>query len=125
MWKGLFVIAATAAVWAARADAAPDIDAGCAAPATKIDPRAARTVMNRLPLAFETNRGQAPEGFDFLVRCRGYHAFVRSSGIVFSFDGDALAMSMEGADRRAPATDGLALPGRVNYFLGNDASKWI
>jgi hypothetical protein len=121
----LFVIAATAAVWAARAEASPEADAARAGPATKLDERIAPAVMARLPLAFETNRGQAPDGWDFLVRCRGYHAFVRSSGIVFSFDGAPLAMSIDGADRRAPATDGLALAGRANYFIGDDPSKWI
>ncbi len=114
------------AAFGASAEAEPAAD-GVALPATpmKPPPQFARAVQERLPLAFEVNRGQAPQGWDFLVRCRGYHAFVRSTGVVFSFDGAGLAMSLAGAAPVPPTTDGLALSGKANYFLGDDASKWL
>ena len=100
-------------------------DDGLRGAATRLPEREARGRLARLPLAFETNRGQAPAGWDFLVRCRGYHALIASTGIVFSFDGAGLAMTVEDAARCVPSTRGFELPGRVNYFLGNDPSKWL
>lgn len=84
-----------------------------------------RSLLSRLPLAFEENRGQAPIDYDFLVRCRGYNAFVNSQEVVFSFDGHGLRMALEGAAPVRPTTAGLRLPGRVSYFLGADPERWI
>jgi hypothetical protein len=118
-------VCAAGVLAAAEALADPSVEVESRRPSTSLDPQVATAVASRLPLAFEVNRGQAPDGWDFLVRCRGYHAFVRSSGIVFSFDGAALAMSLERAEAVAPTTRGLELAGKVNYFLGNDPSKWL
>ncbi len=87
--------------------------------------RTHRAVVARLPLAFEVNRGQAPEDFDFLVRCGGYRAFVAPTEVVFAFEGAGLCMRLDGAWRTAPDARGRELPGRVNYFLGNDPEKWL
>jgi hypothetical protein len=125
--RGSFVTFAVALVFATTgpALAAPEpVGAPVSEPSRPVDPRV-RNLLARLPLAFETNRGQAPEGWDFLVRCRGYHAFVASDAVVFSFDGAGLQMSLDGAARCEPETRGLELAGKANYFLGNDPSKWI
>lgn len=86
---------------------------------------ALRADARSIPLFFEANRGQAPEGWDFLVRCRGYHAFVRSDGLCFSFDGAGLRLTLEGARDVAPDVAGLSMDARANYFLGNDETRWI
>jgi hypothetical protein len=90
----------------------------------RVDPRLQR-LLERLPLAYEVNRGQAPEAYDFLVRCRGYHAFVASDEVMFSFGGAGLRMSLDDAARCEPVTTGLQLSGRANYFLGSDPKKWV
>src|SRR6185295_14403363 len=97
------------AALAAVAEAAPSEPV--TVPATEGRPvdRRLTNLLDRLPLAFEQNRGQAPEGWDFLVRCRGYHAFVASTGVVFSFDGAGLALSLDGAARCRPSTSGAEL----------------
>ena len=121
-----FVVASTLAALASGAAlAGPPEPADAEATRTRtVDPRM-RSLLDRLPLAYEVNRGQAPEGWDFVVRCRGYHAFVSSAEVVFACDGAALRMSLDGAARVEPQTRGLELPGRVNYFLGDDPAKWV
>lgn len=113
------VLLCAAALVAARSDASE--------PARATSPRPQWVAVRRfeLPATFETNRGQAPEGWDFLVRCRGYHAFVRAGETVFSFDDHALRMSLDGARAVAPDVAALGTPARVSYFEGNDRSKWI
>lgn len=119
------VVAAFAALAGTVAFAGPPEPADVRATRSQqVDPRV-RSLLDRLPLAFEVNRGQAPEQFDFLVRCRGYHAFVASDEVVFSFDGAGLAMSLDGAARVEPLTRGLDLPGKANYFLGDERAKWV
>lgn len=116
-----FVIAGVAAASFAGVAAAADRD-----DAADRRGRALAALGGALPHFFEENRGQAPDGFDFLVRCRGYHTFVASGEAVFAFDGRALRMTLEGARASvAPDVRGLTLDARANYFLGNDASKWI
>ena len=116
--------AAVALLAVASAFAAPEPLDVAAAPTRNVDPRVAKAIA-RLPLSFEVNRGQAPEDFDFLVRCGGYHAFVASDAVVFSFEGAGLRMSLGGARRGEPQTAGLSLPGEANYLLGDDPAKWI
>jgi hypothetical protein len=117
-------IALAGASVAHAADAgAPDAAPAPATAVRRTDGRVLR-LAERLPLAYEENRGQAPEGFDFLVRCRGYHAFVASDSVVFSFDGEGVRMSLDGAAPCAPETSGLELDGRANYLLGNDPDAW-
>ena len=114
------------ALFAAGAAADPSLEPqGPRDPSGRPPLRQADALLSRLPLAFETNRGQAPEGWDFLARCRGYVAFVGPTRVVFSMDGAPLSMSLVGAAPCAPQTSGLELEGRANYFLGNDPAKWV
>ena len=79
----------------------------------------------KLPLGFEPNRGQAPAEVQYLSRSSGYSLYLTPNEVVLSLRGsDRMRMRLIGA--RA-ATEGVALnplPGRSNYFLGNDPAQW-
>src|SRR3989454_6016770 len=113
-------------------------------------PRLAETY-GKLPLSFEANHGQTDRRVKFLSRGRGYSLFLTSNETVLSLSKpatptaqrrmDTVAMRQEGAENKAitttvlrmrlvdanPAADisGLEeLPGKSNYFIGNDPKKW-
>jgi hypothetical protein len=95
----------------------------------------------QLPMSFEKNAGQSRPGVDFVARGSGYSVFLTPGEAV-------LAMKKQGPPDRTPgavakhaeggATIRMALvssdpargagedqlPGKANYFLGNDSAKW-
>jgi hypothetical protein len=84
----------------------------------------------KLPLQFEANRGQTHNDVRFLSRAAGYGLYLTSDEAVLVLskpktqDSVALRMSLVGAARK-PAVSGLdELPGKSNYFIGKDPSKW-
>jgi hypothetical protein len=102
----------------------------------------------RLPLSFEANHGQTDAQVQFLSRGRGYSLFLTPAEAVLVLrkaDGtrqqasektdsalrtqnselsSVLRMKLTGANSQ-PQVSGLSeLPGKVNYFIGNDAAKW-
>jgi len=111
----------------------------------------AREVYGKLPLSFELNRGQTDGRVKFLSRGSGYTFFLTPDEAVMvlrsapaakgnkTAPGAAsrkvpthektappavLRMRMVGANPK-PAVAGLdALPGKSNYFVGNDPDKW-
>ena len=99
----------------------------------------------RLPLAFEPNRGQTARQVDFLARGSGYSLFLTPTEAVFSLKHPAakpgalarckaqaaqemaqsvLRMQLVGANPNARPNGMDALPGKANYFLGNDPKHW-
>jgi hypothetical protein len=91
---------------------------------------AARVVSSQAPLFFEPNQGQAPPEVRFLLRDGITHAFFRTNGldlfppqsghrtspISVSFVGSNDATIVNGTD---------LLPGRTNYLVGDDPSRWL
>src|SRR6266513_582054 len=85
----------------------------------------------KLPLQFEANRGQTHEDVHFLSRGAGYSLYLTAGEAVLLLskpDADAkrvaLRMSLVGAARK-PQVNGLdELPGKANYFVGGDRSRW-
>jgi chitobiase/beta-hexosaminidase-like protein/beta-propeller repeat-containing protein len=80
----------------------------------------------KLPLAFEANRGQTDPRVKFFSRGPGYTVFLTSNETVLAFErpASALRMSLVGG-KAAPAVAGLdELPGKSNYFTGKDAARW-
>jgi hypothetical protein len=104
----------------------------------------------KLPLHFEVNQGQTHEDVRFLARGSGYSLYLTSGEAVFvlvkpdpdkkrgwhgkrdwrsqherpKMQGVMLRMAIVGA-RPAPPVSGLEeLPGRANYFIGDDPAKW-
>jgi len=106
----------------------------------------------KLSLQFEANQGQTDRGVNFITRASGATIFLTNTNAVFvlsapdesaartaqrspkgSSEPDsapspskmlALRMNIEGANT-APQVQGAdELPGKVNYFIGNDPDKW-
>jgi hypothetical protein len=95
----------------------------------------------KLPLRFEANAGQADTEVKFLSRGSGYHLFLTANEAVLALH-EAKAASEARAQSRAtnqksivrmkliganpaPHLEGEdALPGKSNYFIGNDPAKW-
>jgi hypothetical protein len=106
---------------------------------------AAADAYGKLPLQFEANSGQTDERVRFIARGAGYNIFLTSDGAVLTLRDamgagrDALRseqpdklkavyrvlrMRLEGA-AATPETKGLEeLPGKINYLIGNESSKW-
>src|SRR5438132_548275 len=127
---------------------------GAPAPATRISPELPQATKpqvlaayGKLPLSFEANDGQADPQVKFLSRGSGYTLFLTPTEAVLTLtkaDGHAkrrisgeatlvepekragtvLRMRLVGANP-APEVAGVGeLPGKSNYFLGNDPTKW-
>jgi hypothetical protein len=99
-----------------------------------------------LPLSFEANSGQSSRKVNFLARGQGYGLFLTATGPVMSLtkssekktgskknlaEGNSSAaetavVSWElAAANKSPRISGVdALPGKTNYFRGDDPSKW-
>src|SRR5204863_9349379 len=78
-----------------------------------------------LPLTFEVNQGQTDDRVDFLARGPGYNIFLTATEAVFALpQAPAMHMQLVGstADSRVQGVD--ALPGKVNYFRGQDTTSW-
>ena len=88
-----------------------------------------------LPVTFEPNQGHTDTGVQFLARGPNYTLFLKSDEAV-------LALKAPAINRRTPAADSVVrikllgsranatlsgvdeLPGKSNYFIGNDPQKW-
>jgi hypothetical protein len=101
-----------------------------------------------LPLIFEQNKGQMDGEVKFLSRGSGYGIFFTHDAAVFSlmapkaepktsarrgpldartareFDTTAVSLKLAGANPAARVKGLGQLPGRANYFIGSDPSKW-
>jgi hypothetical protein len=85
----------------------------------------------RLPLSFEANRGQVDSQVKFLSRGVGYNLFLTPSKTVLELKpkeaearGAVLQMHFVGANTEPRLTGLDELPGKSNYFIGNDPQKW-
>jgi aldose sugar dehydrogenase len=91
----------------------------------------------RLPLSFEQNLGQFDARAKFSSRGPGYDLFLTGSGAILELSGApkrnprssnnsdiVLKLALAGAspDTKVQGVD--ELPGRRNYFIGNDPSRW-
>jgi hypothetical protein len=101
----------------------------------------------KLPLRFEANQGQTGSPVRFLSRGKGYTAFLTAGGLVLSLRPSqpvpvqpmskvaatyksrrpvnaTLQFKLLGAARNPTVTGEDPQPGKVNYFIGRDPSKW-
>ncbi len=117
---------------------------------TRPDPAAQEKIVEsygKLPLSFEVNQGQADGKVKFLSRSLGYTLFLTGDEAIFSFRGktnlyapparghlqrsavppinnSVLRMKFIKANPAAKVTGAEELPGKINYFVGNDPKKW-
>ncbi len=81
-------------------------------------------IYGKLPLSFEANRGQTDWRVKFLSRGHGYTLFLTPGEAVLAAHDATLRVRLAGGNRR-PRIEGFAeLPGKSNYFIGNDPAKW-
>ena len=99
-------------------------------PASVPEPKAKSELLS-LPLSFEANRGQTDPAVKFFSRGDGYALFLTPDSAVFklrSLPGTSspavVRMKLAGANSRARISGAEMLPGTVNYFIGNDPSRW-
>ena len=111
-------------------------------------PRASAQATNnfgRLPLTFEANHGQTSGQVKFLSRGKGYTAFLTAGGMVLNLRtshmesaspsgnpskpaqsvSTTLQFRLVGANQNPKVVGEDLQPGRVNYFLGKDRSRWL
>jgi hypothetical protein len=106
---------------------------------------------NHLPLAFEGNAGQVDESVRFVARGAGGTFYFTASDVVLAFSepnrqpnlpgsspfaandleasskpprAKVIRMHFRGADGSPAIRGDEALPGKANYFVGNDHTKW-
>jgi len=106
-----------------------------------------------LPLAFEQNQGQTDAQVKYMARGDGYILFLTANDAVFSLqspsaknsasitrggiapkknqqrhaaanDSAVVRMQLAGGNSGAKVSASDLLPGKSNYFLGNDPNKW-
>ena len=95
-----------------------------------------KPVLRSLPLSFEANQGQTDPTVKFFARGNGYALFLTSDTAVFrlvssrahparpGLSPSVVRMKLAGANPSARVAGAGALPGKINYFIGNDARKW-
>jgi hypothetical protein len=104
----------------------------------------ARALLSQLPLLFEPNLGQVNLGqtnssqsdsaVKFVARGSGYSLFLDSEGATLALRSQArpgsaahaesVRMKLAGASPNARIAGTDLLPGKSNYFIGDDRSKW-
>lgn len=99
------------------------------------------------PLSFEANDGQAEQRFGFLSKGRGYGIFLMPNEAMFLLQPQGVrlpirtqnqiastwgigsspaivSMKLVGADSHSKGYGMSSLPGKSNYFIGNDSKQW-
>ena len=118
--------------------------------ASKVEPASRQALSARavsLPMFFEPNQGQTDPRVKFLARGAGYGLFLtgdeavlelhRAASIQHSAPGSqrsdlssqpasssVIRMRLDGANSSARVSGASPLPGKSNYFIGNNPSKW-
>jgi hypothetical protein len=78
----------------------------------------------KLPLGFEANQGQTDRQVKYLSRGPGYVLLLTSTEAVVVAPQAVARMTLVGANTRAAISGVGELPGRSNYYIGNDPTQW-
>jgi hypothetical protein len=88
----------------------------------------------KMSLAFEPNRGQTDARASYLAHGAGYGLFLTPTEAILSLaavsrnsapENTAVHMQLEGASPHPEIVGTDSLPGKSNYFRGNDPSRWV
>jgi hypothetical protein len=85
----------------------------------------------KLPMSFAANQGQMPGGVGFAAQGRGYSVTLSTGGSAELWLGtkagqaNKVGMSLAGAKATPRLECETPLPGKDNYLMGNDPSRWI
>jgi uncharacterized repeat protein (TIGR01451 family) len=92
------------------------------------------SLMAGLPMIFEPNQGQANLNSTdtrarFIAHGSGYALLLGSEGAILNLRSkhatvESLSMKLAGANLNASVSGEDLLPGKSNYFIGNDETKW-
>jgi hypothetical protein len=103
-------------------------------PPSAQDSQRVRATYSRLPLMFEPNQGQADARVRFLARGSGYGLYLTAQEAVLALQHSAadspsrgpftVSMKLVGATSAVEPAGDAPLPGKSNYFIGNDPAKW-
>jgi hypothetical protein len=93
---------------------------------------AQRASIAGLPLNFERNLGQAPQQVQYLAHGPAYAIAITEQGAALTLGRGArgsdspqvVRLRVHGANHASIPTAEDPLPGRVNYFVGNDPARW-
>ena len=92
------------------------------------DSRKVQLALGQLPLRFEPNQGQTDPQVKFMARGAGYGLFLTPDQAILTLHSSKKAsfvhMQLAGADTAASIAGADKLPGKSNYFIGNDPAKW-
>jgi hypothetical protein len=86
----------------------------------------------KLPLSFEANQGQSDPQVKYLSRGAGYSLFLTANEAVLRLSAlsrqpsasSVIRMRLNGANGSARVSGASPLPGKSNYFIGNDPKQW-
>jgi hypothetical protein len=106
-----------------------EIAAPFAVPANAPKNQQARAAFGHLPMVFEPNQGQTDSQVKFLARGSNYGLFLTANEAVLALHKSpkqvtVLRMALAHANANASVAGTDLLPGKSNYFIGNDPSKW-
>ncbi|MDQ3009098.1 MAG: hypothetical protein M3X11_00120 [Acidobacteriota bacterium] len=85
----------------------------------------------KLPLRFEANQGQAAVPVKFIAHGQGYAFFLTDNEAVMEQGkpgqgntSATLRIKLAGANRQPRISGAAQMPGKMNYFIGNDSTQW-
>ena len=96
----------------------------------------AEALLGHLPLIFEPNQGQTDARVKFLTHGSGYGLFFTADQAVLKLErferknhkpvahAAVVQMELAGANPQAPVSGEDLLPGKTNYFIGNNPARW-
>jgi len=86
--------------------------------------------MKAMPIAFETNVGQTSGAASFVARGQGYAVWATADGPIIRLrrthasSGAVVRMRVVGGAPAGHPSPESVLPGRANYFIGNEPAQW-
>lgn len=96
--------------------------------ASKLNKSETAKAVDKLPLAFEPNRGQTDPRVKYLARAQGYMALLGDNEVVLRIKGATpapLIMNLQNAKVASRVVASDAQAGKSNYLIGQDRSKWL